>query len=359
MPPTVANIDKAAVLLNQLEPKARDKVLEILGAEFAGKLRPIIAAVKRRKDWGELSESVLQEFRELQQDVRDSVSDSPELRDTFQASLAAATGVSRTEAAENATSQKSSGVSATSESPPASEMTATPKPAPTAESASEDIDSLAKLPPAIVAAAMKPESPRMIATVLKNLPTEVSGKILEALPLEIRNGVFLLMADTVQVNPAVVRRVMQRLLEECRTVDPSVVEKVDRRVKTLIGVLQTVEREERLRLLESLTEQDPDLASQIDDLMYDYTDILRIEDRSVQKLLGQLEQKVVAMALKTAPEDLRQKVLKNLSERVRLALNEEMELLPGITAAKADVARREIANVIRGQDKEGSLVWME
>lgn len=360
MPPTVANIDKAAVLLNQLEPKARDKVLEILGAEFAGKLRPIIAAVKRRKDWGELSESVLQEFRELQQDVRDSVSDSPERCNTFQSSLAAATGVSRAEATESKFSQNSAdGATATGESPPATEVTATPKPAPTAESASEDVDSLAKLPPAIVAAAMKPESPRMIATVLKNLPTEVSGKILEALPLEIRNGVFLLMADTVQVNPAVIRRVMQRLLEECRTVDPSVVEKVDRRVKTLIGVLQTVEREERLRLLESLTEQDPDLASQIDDLMYDYTDILRIEDRSVQKLLGQLEQKVVAMALKTAPEDLRQKVLKNLSERVRLALNEEMELLPGITAAKADAARREIANVIRGQDKEGSLVWME
>src|SRR6185369_13677440 len=114
-----------------------------------------------------------------------------------------------------------------------------------------------------------------------------------------------------------------RLLQSCRLVDPAAVQQEDRRVKTLIGVLQTVEREERLRLLESLTERDPDLATQIDNLMYDYTDILRIEDRSVQKLLGQLEQKVVAMALKTAPEDLRQKVLKNLSERVRLALNEE------------------------------------
>lgn len=353
MPQAVANIDKAAVLLNQLEPQARDKVLEILGAEFAGKLRPIMAAVKSRKDWGELSESVLQEFRELQQDVRASVSTGPRIRDNFQSSLAAVTGASRSAGTEGGGLQNSMN------HPPAVERPRAPTSEPTELSTADDVDSLAKLPPAIVAAAMKPESSRMIATVLKHLPTDVSGKILEALPLEIRNGVFLLMADSTQVNPVVVRRVLQRLLEVCRTIDPAVVEQVDRRVKTLIGILQSVEREERLRLLESLTERDPDLAAQIDNLMYDYTDILRIEDRSVQKLLGQLEQKVVAMALKTAPEDLRQKVMKNLSERVRLALNEEMELLPGLTAAKADVARREIANVIRTQDKDGSLVWME
>jgi len=65
------------------------------------------------------------------------------------------------------------------------------------------------------------------------------------------------------------------------------------------------------------------------------------------------------MALKTASDDIRQKVLKNLSERVRLALSEEMDLLSGVSASKAEVARREIANVIRSQDKEGSLVWIE
>jgi len=111
--------------------------------------------------------------------------------------------------------------------------------------------------------------------------------------------------------------------------------------------------------MDTLTEHDPDLATQIDNSMYDYTDVLRMEDRSIQKLLGQLEQKVVAIALKAAPEDLKQRVLKNLSERVRAALNEEMELLGGIPSSKLEAARREMATAIKNLDKEGSLVWTE
>ena len=352
-PASVSNIDKAVVLLTRLDPQSLDKVLEMLGPEFAGKLRPMLAAVSRRKDFGHLSEQVLQEFRELQQDVRAAVSGSPNLQklQTPQELNTRPDPVERAtssgEASQNAPANAAAGGGDSMVNPNATESSATV------------VDSLAKLPPAVLGAAMKQESPRMIATILKQLPTEVSGKVLEVLPAEQRQEVFLLMADTVQVNPSVVRRVLQKLLEVSGTVDPAVVEQTDRRVKSLIGILQTVEREERIRLMETLTERDPDLAAQIDNAMYDYTDILRIEDRSVQKLLGQLEQKVVAMALKTAPENLRQKVLKNLSERVRLALNEEMELLTSVNATKADAARREIANVVRAQDKDGTLVWME
>ena len=347
--PTFTNIDKAAVLLTRLEPQALDKVLLLLGPEFAGKLRPMLSAVSRRKDLGALTEQVLQEFRELQQDVQAAVSGSVILQQTLQSSQTAAAQPNSAGQSSQAGAASQAGDGSTQ----ATEVTDN------ADSNVSAIEALAKFPPAILAAALKQESPRLIATVLKQLPTEVSGKVLEVLPAENRQGVFLLMADTVQIHPTVVDRLLQQLIGCCGAVDPAVAEQTDRRVKTLIGVLQTVEREERLRLMESLTERDPDLAAQIDDSMYDYTDVLRIEDRSVQKLLGQLEQKVVAMALKSAAEDLRQKVLKNLSERVRLALNEEMELLTSVTAAKADQARKEIANVIRSQDKEGTLVWIE
>lgn len=343
MPPiSVSNFDKAAVLLHRLDPASLDKVMAILGPDFAGKIRPVLAAVSRRKDLGALTDQVLQEFRELQQEVRASISDAPNLQKLQSASEP------------GATSNASAGPASDEQNAGSTEHKELQS-----DQASEETDSISKIPAAVLAAALKKESPRMIAMVLKQLPAEVSGKSLEALPPELRQEVFLLMAEQVQVNPLVVQRVMQRLIEVCQTVDPATVEEQDRRIKTLIGILQSVEREERNRLLETLTERDPELAAQIDDLMYDYTDVLRLEDRSVQKLLGQLEQKIVAMALKTAPEDLRQKVLKNLSERVRLALNEEMELLPTVTAAKADQARREIANAIRGLDKEGNLIWLE
>lgn len=316
----VTNIDKAAVLLSGLDPQRLDKVMELLGPAFSGELKTAMKAVSRRKDLDQLRAQVMQEFHELQLDVQ----------------------------------------AATQEAPPPKELKKhAPEPVNPLTEAAAGAESLAEMPPAVLGAALKSESPRIIATVLKQLPTDVSGKVLEVLPAELRQSAFLLMADTAQVNPIVVSRVLDRLLQSCRSVDPSAVQQDDRRVKTLIGVLQTVEREERLRLLDSLTERDPELAGQIDNLMYDYMDLLRIEDRSVQKLLGQLEQRVVATALKSAPEDLRQKVFKNLSERVRLALNEEMELLSGLTSSKIDQARHEIANVIRTHDKDGSLLWTE
>lgn len=352
--PSVTNIDKAAVLLTRLDPQALDKVLLLLGPEFAGKLRPMLAAVSRRKDLGSLSEQVLQEFRELQQEVQAAVSGSPVLQQAMQS-----TQLSASRSDVSVQPNQGSAAEAAKADDKSSSATEAEEPNDSPESSANAVDLLAKFPPAVLGAALKQESPRLIATILKQLPTETSGKVLETLAPEHRQSTFLLMADTVQVHPTVIGRLLQRLVEVCHTVDPAVVEQTDRRVKTLIGILQTVEREERIRLMDSLAERDPELAAQIDNSMYDYTDVLRIEDRSVQKLLGQLEQKVVATALKTAAEDLRQKVLKNLSERVRLALNEEMELLSGVTAAKADQARREIANVIRSQDKEGTLVWIE
>ena len=67
----------------------------------------------------------------------------------------------------------------------------------------------------------------------------------------------------------------------------------------------------------------------------------------------------MALALKTAPQEIVDKVMVNLSERVRATLTEEMELLSSITPAKVEQARREIANVIRLQDKDGTLQWIE
>lgn len=355
--PPMTNIEKAATLLARLDPKALDQVMAMLGPEFAGKLRPVIMSMSKRKDFKALTDQVLQEFRELQADVQASVAVSPSLQQQLQATAEVKGVPTASTTTASASTPGPAGTEQNSDQPSTADSPAD----------DEDVDdevcievtSLRKVPPAVLGAALKAESPRMIATVLKQLKAEISGKVLEVLPAELRQEVFLMMADKIHVSPAIVSRVLQRLLQVCRTINPKTAAQQDRRVTTLIGILQNLEREERIRLMESLAERDPDLAAKVDDMMYDYTDFLRIEDRSVQKLLGQLEQKVVAMALKTAPENLRQKVMKNLSERVRMALTEEMELLSGVTATKADQARKEIAVVIRTQDKEGALMWIE
>jgi len=342
LPPS--NVDKAAILLERLAPQSLAKVLEMVGPEHSKRLRSAIDGVSKRPDHGALTEQVLQEFRELQQDVRASIGGSPLLQ------RAQSGAESAVQATRNSNHSDSEAGPESTESP--SESAAT-------TSFSDPLQELLNTPPAVLAAALQRETPRVMALVLKQLPTDVAGSVLEQFPAEQRQQVFVLLAGKAQVQPEVARGILRTIATVCRTIDPAAVGQQDGRFKTLVGILQKVEREERIRLMEVLTEYDQELATQIDDSLYDFTDIMRIEDRSVQKLLSQLEQKVVALALKTAPEDLSQKVMRNLSERVRGMLTEEMELLGTVPNAKAEPARKEIANTIRAQDKEGTLVWME
>jgi len=344
-PNPLSNLDKAAVLLRRLPPPSLNTVLDLVGLEEPSRVRlqAALDALARRSDIHELDAIVLQEFREMQREVKASVRGSPLLERTFEGhGTSHADGVhgSSTVNGESHAKQDEGG----------------------SEDSSDDDDPIKQLmntPPPVLATALQRETLRSMAIVLRELPTEFAGRVLEQLPAEQRQQIFMLLAIKSAIHPSVVQRVLSAVAAVCKTIDEASAGQQDARFKTLIGILQMVEREERLRLMEALTEQDEELAAQIDDNLYDYTDVLRIQDRSVQKLLTQLELKVVAMALKTAPPEIVEKVMKNLSERVRATLNEEMELLNSVSPSKVEQARREIANVVRLQDKDGTLLWIE
>lgn len=339
-----SNLDKAAILLRLLPPPSLTKVLEMVGADSSARLRIAMEAVSKRPDLTDLEKQILQEFREMQREVKEALRGSPQLERIYESSPTTAANEPIPVAADI--------VLPSAVSDPTVKGPAKPV-------GSEEIGELMGFPPEVIASALQRETPRSMAIVLRELPTEFAGRVLEKLPTEQRQQIFMLLAVKSVIHPAVTRSVLQAVLKVCKTVDLSNVGQQDGRFKTLIGILQMVEREERLRLMEALTEQDEELAAQIDDNLYDYTDLLRIQDRSVQKLLTQLELKVVAVALKTAPPEILEKVMKNLSERVRASLNEEIDLLNSVSPSKVEQARREIANVIRSQDKDGTLLWID
>jgi flagellar motor switch protein FliG len=341
-PPT--NLDKAAILLRLLPAPSLEKVLEMVGEESSTRLRFAMEAVAIRTDLTELERQILEEFREMQREVKEALRGSTRLEQLHN-------GIGSS-GADNSISDQPGQLPIQ----PVLEMVqnAIPKTA-----SSPEVAELLAIPPEVLAAALQRETPRSIAIVLRQLPTDFAGKVLEKLPADQRQQIFMMLAIKSTIHPAVTRSVLQAVTKVCKTIDLSSASQQDARFKTLIGILQMVDREERLRLMEALTEQDEELAAQIDDNLYDYTDIMRIQDRSVQKLLTQLELKVVAIALKTAPAEILEKVMRNLSERVRATLNEEMDLISSVSPSKVEQARKDIANVIRMQDKDGTLQWIE
>jgi flagellar motor switch protein FliG len=335
--PPLTNWDKAAILLRALSPGSNHAVLSQLAPEQAARLTAVMANVAKRPDLDKVTQDVLREFQQLRHDAGSSSAAQ------IQAPHHEANWAIR-QYTQSAASARVDDVPATSDRDP-----------------SESTSKLGTIAAPVLARVLQTESPRVMVLVLQSLPCEQAAAVLKLIPAEDRGTVLTMMATGVHVAEPVRECVWQTILRQCETAGPvrESVSDEEAQVQRIVGILQGVEREERLRLLGLLGEQNEAVAAKIEDCLYDYTDLLRIGDRSLQKILTQTDQKTLAMALKTAPEEIREKVMKNMSERVRAALVEEMEFLSEVPNAKAEAARKELAAIIRTQDKEGALVWLE
>ncbi|MBI5757128.1 MAG: hypothetical protein HZA46_01270 [Planctomycetales bacterium] len=340
----LSNLDKAAVLLRSLSSDGSSRVLELLGNEQAGRLRSALNTISRRSDLDNLTRQVVQEFVARQRHAPPGTSSST-------TTAAPAAGWVASQYAHNADAAGST-TTATPQLQDRRNVAAT--------TSAEAVTRLRKSNPSILARVLQNEPPRMLALVLQNLPGDQAAAVLKLLPSELRGAAITLMAAGSRAPLAITERVLLAISRQCDlTPETAATDDDEAPFRRLAGILQSVDRDERMRLLELLGTQNQDVAAKIDDCLYDYTDLLRVEDRSLQKIMAQMEQKVLAVALKTAPDTLRDKVMKNISERVRAALVEEMEFLGSVPSAKAEEARKQIAGIIRTQDKEGTLVWIE
>lgn len=333
----LTNWDKAAILLQALTPEPNQEILSQLEPAQAAQLRAVMAKVAKRPDLKAVTQDVLREFQ--QRRLHNGSPGTPGL----EAPHRNANWIARQY-------NESADIAQTTKETAAAES-----------KSSETASKLAKVSAPVLARVLQMESPRVLVLALQALPSEQAAAVLKLISQDARGAAIGMMASGITVAEPVSECVMQTILHQCETAGPvrESVSDEDAQVKRLVGILQGVDREERLRLMSLLSEQNEAVAAKIDDCLYDYTDLLRIGDRSLQKILTQTDQKTLAMALKTAPEEIREKVMKNMSERVRAALAEEMEFLSEVPNAKAEAARKEITAVIRTQDKEGALVWLE
>ena len=124
-------------------------------------------------------------------------------------------------------------------------------------------------------------------------------------------------------------------------------------------MLRLVEKADRLELLLAIEEQDPEKATRIKQYLYQFEDLLAIADRSMQKLLAEIDSKNLAIALKDATDAIREKIMNNLSKRAREALEEEMAFLTSVSPAQIREAHKVVVEVIQRLDQAGELVMTE
>jgi len=131
------------------------------------------------------------------------------------------------------------------------------------------------------------------------------------------------------------------------------------RVKKMAELIRLLDRGERTELLAALEEKDVETAQKVKELLYQFEDLLQIENASVQKLLGELDTKTLATGLKGATPAIQHKILTNLSKRAQDTLQEEIDLMGSVAKSKVEEARKAIVEVIRRLDERGELTMTE
>lgn len=210
--------------------------------------------------------------------------------------------------------------------------------------------------PQEVASLLAEEMPQTIALVLSYLEAKVAADILTSLPKELQIEVTLRLAQMDRVSPQVVQVVERSLKNKLSTVISEADFRSTGGVSFLVKMLNQVDRGVQKTIFEALDAADPKLAEEIRANMFTFDDLSKLDDRAIQRVLRDIGKGDLAMALKAAPDRLKEKIFSNLSERARENLKEEIEILGPQLAKNVYAAQRKIVDMVRSLEESGEIV---
>ncbi|MEA4876573.1 MAG: flagellar motor switch protein FliG [Aminobacterium sp.] len=199
------------------------------------------------------------------------------------------------------------------------------------------------------------EHPQTIALILSYLEPEQSAQVIGGLPAIMQAEVAKRIAKMDRITPEVLReveRVLERKLSTVMGQDFTLAGGID----AIVNIINNADRGTERNIMEHLEENDPELAEEIKRRLFVFEDILKMDDRSLQRVLREVEMKELALALKGATEDLRSKFFKNMSKRAAEMLNEDMEFMGPVRVRDVEESQQKIVNVIRALEDVGEIV---
>lgn len=203
--------------------------------------------------------------------------------------------------------------------------------------------------------ALRIEHPQTIAIVLSYLDSKTSSSILAGLSPQVRSDVVIRIADMDKTNPEIIGDVEQILGQRLSSVLQQEVS-VSGGVKQVAEILNSMDRNSERGIFQALQENNPFMADEIRKLMFTFDDIIRVDDRGIQRVLKEMEQKELALAMKAAGSEIAEKIFKNMSERAGALLKEEIEYLGPVKLRDVEVAQQKMVGIVRRLDDAGEIV---
>lgn len=217
------------------------------------------------------------------------------------------------------------------------------------------LESLEKADPQQLAKFLEAEHPQTIALILAHMNARQASTLLLRFPEETRAEAIKRLARLRQFSPEVAQKVSMALHKRLEALG----EQTRRAYAGLKGVAEMLNQLEpnlSKGILEMIEQDDPKMALGIRNLMFTFADLLGVPEAGIRELLGQLDKKTLALALRGASEELKTLIFKSMSSRAVDMLKEDMEVLGAVRSKDVHHAQHEIVEVARKLESEGKLV---
>lgn len=199
------------------------------------------------------------------------------------------------------------------------------------------------------------EHPQTIALILAYLEPAKASVILGQLPQEIQSDVARRIATMDRTSPDVLREV-ERVLEKKLSTLSSEDYTAAGGVENIVEILNLVDRTTEKLIIESLEEEDPELAEEIKKRMFVFEDIVMLDDKAIQKVLREVDTQELAKALKGVDAEVQDKIYRNMSKRAASLLKEDMEFMGPTRRKDVEEAQQKIVAIIRKLEEQGEVV---
>lgn len=199
------------------------------------------------------------------------------------------------------------------------------------------------------------EHPQTIALILAHLTPEKASQILCRLPDEKKIEVVSRISKMEQTSPEVIKEVERGLEQRLTGLVSDGLQRVGG-VEAAAKILNLTDRSTEKGIMENLDKEDPELVEQIRRLMFVFEDILLVNDRGIQSFLKEVESADLVLALRTATDELKEKIFSNMSERAAQNIREEMEYMGPVRLTDVELAQQRIVDVVRRLEESGEIV---
>jgi len=222
-------------------------------------------------------------------------------------------------------------------------------------SGAKGLDSLKWMDSKQVASIIRNEHPQIQTIVLSYLEPEQSAEILAQFPEKVRLDLLMRIANLEEVQPAALQELNEIMEKQFAGQAGTQAAKMGG-LKSAANIMNYLDTAIEGQLMDAIREQDEEMSQQIQDLMFVFDNLIDVDDKGIQAILREVQQDALLKAIKGADEELKNKIMKNMSKRAAEMLNDDLEALGPVRISEVETAQKEILSVARRLSDSGEVM---